>query len=240
MRTLGLLGGMAWDSTLTYYRLINQRVRERLGGLRSAPIILYSVDFEPIERMQRESRWAEAGQYLGTLGRKLKNAGAQMLLICTNTMHRVADEVERLSGVPLLHIADATAQVLKTQGIRTVGLLGTRYVMEQDFYVGRLRERHGLEVVVPDEAGRQTVHQIIFQELVQGIRKSESRQRLAALAEGLIQRGAQAVILGCTELGLLLHPGDIPVPLFDTTVLHAQAAADWAMADELPPPHDPN
>ncbi|QQP94790.1 aspartate/glutamate racemase family protein [Lysobacter enzymogenes] len=225
LRTLGLLGGMSWESTLPYYRLINQTVRERLGGLHSARLLLYSVDFAEIERMQHAGDWDAAGAALGRAACALRDGGAQLLVICTNTMHKVADAVEQAAQLPLLHIADPTGAAIRAAGLHRIGLLGTRFTMEQDFYRQRLQQRHGLEVLVPDEAGREAVHRIIYDELCVGAIREESRQVYREIIAGLVARGAQGVILGCTEIGLLIGDGDVDIPLFDTAALHARAAA---------------
>ncbi|WP_430536925.1 aspartate/glutamate racemase family protein [Lysobacter antibioticus] len=225
MKTLGLLGGMSWESTLPYYRLINETVRERLGGLHSAKLLLYSVDFAEVERLQHAGDWDAAGVLLGQAARSLRDGGAQLLVICTNTMHKVADAVEAASGLPLLHIADPTGAAIRAAGLSRIGLLGTRFTMEQDFYRQRLVDRHGLDVIVPDPAGRELVHRVIYEELCLGRIRDESRQAYREVIAGLVARGAQGVILGCTEIGLLIGAGDVEIPLFDTTALHARAAA---------------
>ena len=228
LRTLGLLGGMSWESTVTYYRLINERVRDRVGGLHSAPLLLHSYDFADIEALQRAGDWAQAGRVLADTGRRLRAAGAEALLICTNTMHKLAPEVEAAAGVPLLHIADATARRIRAAGLARVGLLGTRFTMEEAFYRERL-ERAGLEVLVPDAPGRDEVHRVIYEELCRGEVRAASRERFRTIIAGLVARGAEAVVLGCTEIGLLVGAADAPVPLFDTTRIHAEDAADWAI-----------
>jgi aspartate racemase len=225
MKTLGLLGGMSWESTLPYYRLINETVRERLGGLHSARLLLYSVDFAEVERLQHAGDWDAAGALLGQAARSLRDGGAQLLVICTNTMHKVADAVEAASGLPLLHIADPTGAAIRAAGLSRIGLLGTRFTMEQQFYRQRLIERHGLEVIVPEAAGRDRVHRVIYEELCLGRIRDESRQAYREVIADLVARGAQGVILGCTEIGLLIGAGDVEIPLFDTTALHARAAA---------------
>lgn len=224
-KTLGLLGGMSWESTLPYYRVINETVRERLGGLHSARLLLYSVDFAEVERLQHAGDWDAAGALLGRAARSLRDGGAQLLVICTNTMHKVADAVEAASGLPLLHIADPTGAAIRAAGLTKIGLLGTRFTMEQAFYRQRLIERHGLEVIVPDDDGRELVHKVIYEELCLGRIRDESREAYRSIIAGLAARGAQGVILGCTEIGLLIGPADVDVPLFDTTALHARAAA---------------
>jgi aspartate racemase len=229
VRILGLLGGMSWESTLPYYRRINERVRERLGGLHSAELLLYSVDFAAIEALQHRGDWDAAGQVLADASQALRRGGAQALVICTNTMHRVLPRIEPGLGIPVLHIADATAQRIRAAGFAKVGLLGTRFTMEQDFYRGRLA-RHGLEVLVPGEAQRALVHRVIYDELCQGRCLPPSRAAYRAVIADLVAAGAEAVILGCTEIGLLVGAGDSTVPLFDTTTIHAEHAADWALA----------
>lgn len=224
-KTLGLLGGMSWESTLPYYRVINETVRERLGGLHSARLLLYSVDFAEVERLQHAGDWDAAGALLGRAARSLRDGGAQLLVICTNTMHKVADAVETASGLPLLHIADPTGAAIRAAGLTKIGLLGTRFTMEQAFYRQRLIERHGLDVIVPDDDGRELVHKVIYEELCLGRIRDESREAYRRIIAELAARGAQGVILGCTEIGLLIGPADVDVPLFDTTALHARAAA---------------
>lgn len=235
MKTVGLLGGMSWESTIEYYRIINEQVAHRLGGLHSAKCVLYSFDFDEIGALQRSGDWATATQRMIAAARGMVLAGADFLLICTNTMHKMAAEVQAAIDVPLFHIADPTAARVQAAGHQRVGLLATRFTMEEDFYVGRLRRRHGLEVLIPDTSERQDVHDVIFEELCLGKFQDDSRARLRCMIEGLAERGAEAVILGCTEIGLLVRPTDSPLPLFDTAVIHAEAAAALALADELPP-----
>lgn len=229
MKTLGLIGGMSWESTAEYYRAINRLTRERLGGLHSARLVLYSVDFADIERLQTQGRWAEAGDVLADAARSLEAAGAELLLICTNTMHRVADQVEAAVSVPLLHLADATADAVRAAGLRRVGLLGTAFTMEQDFYRGRL-EANGLTVLVPDADGRALVHRVIYEELCLGVVREESRAAYRRVIEELVAAGAEGVILGCTEIELLVGDEDSAVPLFATARLHAEAAVEAALA----------
>ncbi|MGG2461127.1 aspartate/glutamate racemase family protein [Streptomyces sp. RGM 3693] len=229
MKTIGLIGGMSWESTAEYYRLLNELTRERLGGLHSAKCVLYSVDFAEIECLQVEGRWDEAGAVLAEAAGALEAAGAELLLICTNTMHKVADQVSSAVGVPLLHLADTTAEAVRGQGLRRIGLLGTAFTMEQDFYRGRLVD-HGLDVVVPDAAGRETVHRVIYEELCVGVVKEESRTAYIAVIDELIAAGAEGIVLGCTEIELLIRPQDSRVPLFPTTQLHAEAAVARALA----------
>jgi aspartate racemase len=238
MKTIGLIGGMSWESSIHYYRIINERVRDRLGGLHSAKCVLWSFDFAEITAYQRAGQWEEATARMIAAAQSVERAGADVLLICTNTMHKMAVEVQRAVSIPLIHIADPTAEVVQAAGITTVGLLATRFTMEQDFYVGRLTSRHGLKVVVPQAPERQVVHDIIFGELCQGKVIEESRRRLKAIMNQLTVQGAQGIILGCTELGLIIQPADCGLPLFDTTVLHAEAAADFALgqpAEAAPP-----
>ncbi|MEV7463412.1 aspartate/glutamate racemase family protein [Streptomyces rubiginosohelvolus] len=229
MRTIGLIGGMSWESTAEYYRLINEYTRDRLGGLHSARCVLYSVDFAEIERLQAEGRWEEAGEVLADAARAVQSAGADMVLICTNTMHKVADTVAAAVSVPLVHLADATADAVRAAGVRKVGLLGTAFTMEQDFYRGRLRDR-GLDVRVPDAAGRALVHEVIYGELCLGEVRAASREAYREIIRGLVADGAEGVILGCTEIELLIGPEDSPVPVFPTARLHALAAVDAALS----------
>ena len=230
MKTIGLLGGMSWESTLTYYRAVNEGVKARLGGLHSAKIVLYSVDFDPIEKLQHKGDWAATGDMLARAARRIEAGGADFLLICTNTMHKVADVVAAAVDIPLLHIADATGEALRQAGIRRVGLLGTAFTMEQDFYKGRLAENFGLEVLVPGEDDRRRVHDVIYKELCLGTVNPESRRAFIDIADRLAARGAEGVILGCTEIGLLIRQADTAVPLYDTTMIHAQRAVDMALS----------
>ena len=231
MKVIGLIGGMSWNSTLEYYRVINELVAGKLGGLHSAHIVLCSLDFAGIECAQREARWDDAVNILTEAGSALKRAGADFLVICTNTMHKVADVVAERTGLPLLHIGDVAGNAIIEQGLSKVGLLGTRFVMEERFYRGRLQERSGIEVFVPGEQERATVHQIIYDELCQGRLEDSSRRGCVRIIARLIERGAEGIILGCTELPLLIRPSDVPVPLFDTTRLHAEAAVKLALAE---------
>jgi aspartate racemase len=223
MKTIGLLGGMSWESTELYYRLINEKTKQSLGGLHSAPIAMISVDFQEIEKLQHAGNWDATATILIEKARKIELAGADILLICTNTMHKVADEVSTAIGIPLLHIADATAKTIKESGVKTVGLLGTKFTMEQDFYTGRL-EQHGLDVIIPSEEDRNTVHRVIYEELILGKIRPESRDEYLRIIDQLTERGAEAVIEGCTEIGLLIKQEHTKAPLFDTTVIHAQQA----------------
>ena len=229
MKTIGMLGGMSWESTLTYYRLINEGIKARLGGFHSAKIVMVSVDFAEVEELQMAGRWDEATQYMIAAARQIEQGGAEGLVIATNTMHLMADAVQAAIDIPLLHIADATATAIQAGGIECVGLLGTRFTMEQDFYRGRLEDKFGLAVLIPDAGGRETVHTIIYDELVKGDVREESRQAYRRIIADLAGAGAGGIILGCTEIGLLVGPDDSPVPIFDTTPLHAQAAVEWAL-----------
>jgi aspartate racemase len=235
MRLLGLIGGMSWESTLPYYRHVNEAVRARLGGLHSARVVLYSVDFHAIEILQRGARWDEAGAQLAAAARALHAAGAELLVLCTNTMHIVAPAIEAATPLPLLHIADPTAAAIRAAGLARVGLLGTRFTMEQGFYRERLA-RHGVEALLPGAAERAQVHRVIYEELCLGQVRDHSRRFYRDVIAGLVERGAQGVILGCTEIGLLVGAQEAAVPLFDTTLLHAQAAVDWALRDCWPTP----
>jgi len=230
MKTIGLIGGMSWESSAEYYRLINTLVKERLGGFHSAKCAMISVDFAEIETLQRENRWVESAQVLIAAAQGLECAGADVVLLCTNTMHKVADEIQASIKIPFLHIADAAAEQIKAQGLTTIGLLGTRFTMEEDFYVGRLSQRFDLRVLIPEVAEREMIHRVIYDELVLGEIKAESKAQYLAVIDRLIERGAQGVILGCTEIGLLVHAEDCRVPVFDTTRLHAQVAVDFALA----------
>ncbi len=230
MKTLGLIGGMSWESTVPYYRQINQTVKATLGGLHSAKIILYSVDFAEVEHLQASGQWDAAGELLANVAQKLEHAGADGLVLCTNTMHKVADTIANAVNIPLLHIADPTALAVKQAGFTQVGLLGTRFTMEQDFYRSRLEHQHGLTVLTPPQADRDLVHQVIYDELCRGDIHSSSRSSYLRVIADLHQQGAQAIILGCTEIALLVQPQDCALPLFDTTALHARSAAQWALA----------
>ena len=228
MKTIGLLGGMSWESTLLYYRLINEETKRRLGGLHSARIAMVSLDFQDIETLQMQDDWDAAADILADAGQRVEKAGADFLLICTNTMHRVADTVAAAIDIPLLHLADATAEQITDTGIETVGLLGTRFTMEHDFYKGRL-EQHGIKVLVPDADGRDTVHRVIYEELCLGITQGESRKAFIEIIDELADRGASAVVQGCTEIGLLVNEQHTKVPLFDTCRIHAERAVALAL-----------
>ncbi len=229
MKRIGLLGGMSWESSAEYYRFVNEAVRDRLGGLHSADCVLRSLDFAAVEELQRTGRWEEAGELLGREARALVEAGAELLVLCTNTMHKVADSVARAVGVPFVHIADTTADAIRESGLTSVGLLATGYTMQQDFYVGRLRETHGLTVLVPDAEDRRLVHGVIYDELCVGVVSERSREEFRRIIRDLVAEGSEAVLLGCTELELLIRPEDSPVPLFDTTRLHAERAVELAL-----------
>ena len=228
MKTIGLLGGLSWESSAHYYAIANERVRDRLGGLHSARCVMYSFDFDEIAALQHAGRWDDSAARMVEAARALERAGADFVVICSNTMHRMADEVRAGIGVPLLHIADPTAAALKAAGVTRVGLLATRFTMEQEFYVGRLRGQ-GLDVLVPDAADRTVVHTVIYDELVRGVVRDESRQAYRDVIGRLVDRGAAGVVLGCTEIDMLIGPPDSPVPLFDTTRLHAEAAVELAL-----------
>ncbi|SHI86018.1 aspartate racemase [Desulfatibacillum alkenivorans DSM 16219] len=229
MKTIGLLGGMSWESTETYYRLINEGVKKALGGLHSAKIAMVSVDFEPLEKCLQTGDWGRISAELCRAAKNIQAAGADFMLICTNTMHKVAPDIEEAVDIPLLHIADAAAQALVKDEYSKVGLLGTAFTMEQDFFTGRLARDFGLEVVIPKKGDREIVNDIIFQELCLGQVLNQSREEYAGIAADLAAQGAQAIILGCTEIGMLLDQKDAPVPLYDTTVIHAQQAVAYAL-----------
>ncbi len=234
MKTIGLLGGMSWESTVTYYRLINEAIRRELGGFHSAKILLYSVNFQEVEELQRLGKWREAGLLLADAAARVESAGAQVLVLCTNTMHEVAPEIERRIKIPLLHIADATGEEIRREGRTVVGLLGTRFTMERVFYRGRLESKYGLKVLVPEGGDRELVHRIIFEELCLGKIQNESRLQFREIIRKLVAQGAQGIILGCTEISLLVTADDSPVPLYDTTAIHARKAVQWALQG-MPP-----
>ena len=231
MKRLGLLGGMSWQSSIEYERIINELVRDRLGGVASADLLIRSFNFADIEALQEAGRWDEAGRVLAEAAATFAAGGADAIVICTNTMHRIADTVQAAIPIPVIHIADATAAAVKAAGVQVVALLGTRYTMEQDFYVGRLRERHGLTVLVPQEPGRTRVHEVIYSELVRGVINPDSRQAYLDIIGELIDQGAEGVIAGCTEIELLIGQDDLAVPLFPTARIHAEAAAAFALDD---------
>jgi aspartate racemase len=229
MKTIGLIGGMSWESSLHYYRIINETVRARLGGLHSAKCLMYSVDFDEIERMQARNEWNEAARVLSDAAQRLERGGADFLVLCTNTMHKVADAVASTVAIPLLHIADATAELIRRSELTRVALIGTRFTMEAEFYRGRLHDKHGLDVISPDERARGAIHRVIYDELCRGVVRPESRRMFTSIIDDLVARGAQGVILGCTEIMLLIHPEDVSVPTFDTTTIHATAAVELAL-----------
>ena len=230
MKTIGLIGGMSWQSTVPYYRLINEIISQKLGGLHSAKLILWNMDFEAIASLQRQDRWQEAGAVMADAALRLQQAGAESIVICTNTMHKLVPDMQPHLQIPILHIADATAQVIRQAGLRKVGLLGTRFTMEDSFYVSHLREHYGLEVITPDAAARQLVHNVIFNELCVGEEKATSRAQYREIMGALVQQGAEGIIFGCTEIAMLVDQTDASVPVFDTTTLHASYAAEWALA----------
>lgn len=230
MKTIGLIGGMSWESSLEYYRILNETTKARLGGLHSAKCILYSVDFAEIEALQHQDRWEAAAQLMIAAGQSLERAGADFIVLCTNTMHKLADEIQANTRIPFLHIADATAQKIIAGGLKNVGLLGTRFTMEHDFYKGRLIDKHGLNVITPESNDRETVHRVIYDELCLGIVKQESKEQYIRIMEKLVRAGAEGIILGCTEIELLVHDEDSQVPLFPTTKIHAIAAVEYALS----------
>lgn len=232
MKTIGLLGGMSWESTLEYYRLLNQMVRAELGGLHSAKILMYSVDFEELVALKHRGNWTQIGEILATAAADLQGAGADCVLLATNTMHKVADAIALSTTVPLIHIADATADTIKQADVQRVGLLGTRFTMEESFYKDRLIHQHGLAVQVPNDEDRSLIHDVIYDELCQGKIRQASRDRFRHIIASLIDAGAEAIILGCTEISLLVKPEDSAVPLFDTTKIHTQTAVKWAITPQ--------
>jgi aspartate racemase len=229
MKTIGLIGGMSWESSLAYYRIINETTRRKLGGLHSAKCILYSIDFAEIEEMQSRGKWKEAAERMIRAGQSLEKAGADFIVLCTNTMHKLADDIQSQVAIPLLHIADAAAKSIADARYKTIGLLGTRYTMEQDFYRKRLAEKHGLKVLIPDEPDREKINAVIYNELCLGLVEPESRKYYLGVIDALAERGAEGVILGCTEIELLVRPEDCSTPLFPTTRIHAEAAVEYAL-----------
>ncbi|WP_340611583.1 aspartate/glutamate racemase family protein [Xenorhabdus bharatensis] len=229
MKTIGMLGGMSWESTVSYYQAINRGIKEELKGLHSAKICLFSVDFDEIEKLQRSSRWNEAATLLSAAAKSVEAGGADFLVICTNTMHKIADDIEKSISIPVLHIADATAEVLIGDGIKKVGLLGTRFTMEEDFYKTRLTNKFDIEVIVPDDEQRDLVHRVIYDELCVGEIRSNSRQSYLNIIQDLYSKGAEAIILGCTEIGLLVNQLDTNIPLYDTAAIHAEKAVKMAL-----------
>lgn len=229
MKTIGLIGGMSWESSLEYYRIINQMIKEKLGEPHSCKSIMYSVDFARFEKLQHEGKWGLLTSEMVNIAKKLEKAGADLVLICTNTMHKIAPAVQESIEIPLLHIADAVAEEIKVNNMNKVGLLGTKFTMEQDFYKRRLKEKHGIDVVIPNEKEREIVHNVIYKELISGIKKEESRQKFRKIISNLKRIGAEGVILGCTEIPLLIKDKDSDIPVFDTTMLHAKKAVDLAL-----------
>src|SRR5215216_5001384 len=231
MKTIGLLGGMSWESSIEYYRIINERTNAKLGGLHSAKSLMISVDFAEVETLQHEDRWSEAASLLVDAGKSLENGGADFIVLCTNTMHKVAEEIQANVKIPFLHIVDPTAQLIKESGIQNIGLLGTRFTMEEEFYKGRLSQKFGLNVSVPSAQEREIIHRVIYDELVLGKIEPHSKAQYMDIIEQMVRRGAEGIILGCTEIGLLIHPEDSRVPLFDTTRIHAETAVDYALQE---------
>jgi len=229
MKTIGMIGGMSWESSLEYYRIMNQAVKEKLGGFHSAQCILYSVDFDDVEKLQHQGDWESLTRLMIEAAQRVKKAGADFLVICTNTMHKMADEVQMAIRIPLLHIADVTAGAVKAKGQSRVGLLGTKFTMEQDFYKGRLKDIHGIDILIPEDKERQVIHDILYNELCLGEIKELSREKFQSIIQNLVKRGAQGVILGCTEIPLIVRQEDYEIPLYDTTALHAKAAVDFAL-----------
>ncbi|USG66978.1 aspartate/glutamate racemase family protein [Brevibacillus ruminantium] len=229
MKTIGLIGGMSWESSAVYYRLLNEAVKMERGDLHSAKCLLFSVDFAEIAHLQHQGEWTELGAEMVRAAQRLESAGAEMIVLCTNTMHKVAEEIEAQVPLPFIHIADATAHSIKASGLTRVGLLATRFTMEEEFYTGRLRDKHGLDVLIPSEEDREAVHAIIYKELCQGVIREESKGRYLEVIRRLIEQGAEGIILGCTEIGLLIGQEDCAVPVFDTTKIHAEAAVRYAL-----------
>jgi aspartate racemase len=229
MKTIGMIGGMSWESSLEYYRIMNQAVKEKLGGFHSAPCILYSVDFDDVEKLQHQGDWASLNRLMIEAAQRVKKAGADFLIICTNTMHKMADEVQEAIQIPLLHIVDVTAKAVRANGQSRVGLLGTKFTMEQDFYKGRLHDKHGIDVLIPEDKERQVIHDILYNELCLGEIKELSKEKFQSIIQNLVKRGAQGVILGCTEIPLIVSQEDFEIPIYDTTALHARAAVDFAL-----------
>ena len=230
MKIIGMIGGMSWESSIEYYRIINQTTRETLGGLHSAKSIMYSVEFAEIEELQHQNRWQETSQILIAAAKNLERAGADFIIICTNTMHKVYDDVQNNLQIPMLHIADTTAEEIRARGITKIGLLGTRFTMEEDFYKGRLTEKYGMKVIIPSPAEMEEVHRVIYEELCAGKILESSKEKYSDIINGLVNAGAEGIILGCTEIGLLIKSPDSPVPLFDTTEIHANAAVRFALS----------
>ena len=229
MKTIGLIGGMSWESSIEYYRIINETTKAKLGGLHSAKSVMYSVDFAEIEVLQHQDQWADAAKMLIDAAKKLETCGADFIVLCTNTMHKVADDIQANINIPFLHIADATAQLVKNSGIQKIGLLGTRFTMEEEFYKGRLSQEYGLSVNIPNAQEREIVHRVIYEELVVGKILQNSKEQYIDIIQQMVKQGTEGIILGCTEIGLLIHQEDSQVPLFDTTRIHAEAAVEYAL-----------
>jgi len=229
MKTIGLIGGMSWESSLEYYRIINETVKEKLGGFHSAKSVMYSVDFEEVEKLQHQGKWDEATELMIDAAQKIERAGADFIVICTNTMHKMAEKVQNSIKIPLLHIADVTAEKIKAQRLKKVALLGTKFTMEEEFYKGRLLKKHGLEVIIPNEEERQIIHDILYDELCLGEIKKLSKDKFKKIIDNLVVRGAEGIILGCTEIPLLINQEDYEIPLFDTTTIHAKSAVEHAL-----------
>ncbi len=229
MKTIGLIGGMSWESSLEYYRIINETVKKKLGGFHSAKCLMYSVDFEEVEKLQRQGKWDEATALMIDAAQRVKKGGADFVVICTNTMHKMAEEVQSSINIPLLHLADVTAERIKAQGLKKVGLLGTKFTMEEDFYKGRLIKKHGLEVMIPDDEEREAIHNILYNELCMGEIKKISKDKFKKIIDNLVLKGAEGIILGCTEIPLLIDKEDYEIPLFDTTRIHAEEAVEYAL-----------
>jgi len=229
MKTIGMIGGMSWESSLEYYRIVNETIKEELGGFHSAKCVLYSVNFEEVEKLQHQGDWESLTRLMIDAAQRVKKAGADFLVICTNTMHKMADEVQDATRIPLLHIVDVTAAAIRANGQTRVGLLGTKFTMEQDFYKGRLNQKHRMDVLIPDDKERQVIHDILYDELCLGDIKDLSREKFKDIIQGLVRRGAQGVILGCTEIPLIVSQKDYEIPLYDTTTLHAKAAVAFAL-----------
>jgi aspartate racemase len=231
MKTIGLIGGMSWESSLEYYRILNLTVKEKLGGFHSSKSVMYSVNFEEVEKLQHKGEWSELTDLMINAAQRLEKAGADCVVICTNTMHKMAAEVESNISIPLIHIVDVTAEEIQKKGQKKVGLLGTRFTMEQEFYKGRLIHKHGIDVIIPDEGQRKIVHNILYDELVQGEINESSKNRFKDIIASLESRGAEGIILGCTEIPLLVKQKDYDIPLYDTTTIHARAAVEWALKE---------
>lgn len=229
MKTIGLIGGMSWESSLEYYRIINESVKDKLGGLHSAKSLMYSVDFEDIEKLQHEGNWEKLTEIMIEAAQNLERSGADFIIICTNTMHKMADEVQKNIQIPLLHMADLTGEAIRKEGIKKIGLLGTRFTMEENFYKGRLINNFGMEVIIPNEEERQIVHDVIYNELCLGEINTSSREKFLQIINNLVKQGAEGIILGCTEIPLLIKQEDVEIPLFDTTTIHAKAAVEYAL-----------